>query len=139
MDGHPSLALGLRLRLTTPDEGGRRTPIGVSGEPVGQFQYRPDWALPHAPERLTAAPVVGFSRTPVEPGATVRAVIVSLWPQSLSIWQKVVLGDILRMHEGARVCGLGTVLCVRPVSLPLSRTESSALEAWLGEAADDGA
>jgi hypothetical protein len=127
----PSLAVGLRLRLTTADEGGRRSPIGLGMEPIGRFQYRPDWALPHATDDLTAAPVVGFSQSPVEPGDTVRAVIVSLWPQSLPLWQELEVGDVLLMHEGPRVCGHGTVLCTKPVTLPLGADDTSAVETWL--------
>lgn len=106
--------------------------MGVVGIPVREFQYRPDWALPRGPKGLTAAPVVGFSRLPVAPGETVRAVITPLWPQSLPVWRAVQVGDVLRMREGARVCGLGTVLHIRDVVLPLAEGEVAAIRAWLG-------
>ena len=59
-DGHdrPHFVLGLRLRLTTSDEGGRSKPIGPFSREG--FQYRPDWGFDglNHPHEMCAAPVL---------------------------------------------------------------------------------
>ncbi len=124
MEARDTLAVALNLRLTTTEEGGRRPPVGVVGVPLGQFQYRPDWALPHAPDGLTAAPVVGFSRTPIAPGESVGAA-------------ERPVGDVIRMHEGARVCGLGTVAWVRKATLRLTDSDLATVQDWLAAELND--
>lgn len=131
-----TLVLGLHLRLTTEAEGGRRAPLGLPGVPLDAFQYRPDWSLPHGPDGLTAAPVFGFSRTPVSPGEPVRAVITPLWPKSLVLWRALNVGDVLRMHEGPRVCGLGTVVWLREVTWPLIDPDLTSVQKWLADDLD---
>jgi hypothetical protein len=128
-----TLAFGLDLCLTTEYEGGRRTAIGGVEQPVGHFQYRPDWALPLADGGLSAGPVVGFSKPTVAPGDRVRAVIVALVPHSLPWWEQVEPGAVLPMHEGPRVCGYGTVVWRRSVSLPLTEADTSLVQTWLAD------
>ena len=131
------LALGLALRFTTTDEGGRTMVLpGGFGREV-RFQYRPNWGLPGMePPEQTGAPVLGFSKEGIAPGDEVRVVIVPPFPQMLSQWATVDLGDVLPMYEGLRVCGLGRVLWKRMLPEGLGDLEEDAFRRWLAGPTD---
>jgi hypothetical protein len=81
MNPDPTFAFGVLLRLTSTAEGGRRAPVLGGSAAEVRFKYRPDWGLRGmVPPEQAGAPVLGFDRTPVHPGDTVRAVIVPLFP-----------------------------------------------------------
>lgn len=112
------IALGIDLRLTTSDEGGRKSGLGPF-EPQS-FQYRPNWGfdgLDH-PREQAGAPVFTWSQSRVEPGDRVRAVIVPMFPAS---WAKVDVGSQLTMYEGLRACGHATVLWRTTTRWPVTR------------------
>lgn len=100
MEPIETVAVGLELRLVPTDEDGRQAPLLGGSAQDNRFTYRPNWGLPGWAEgEQTAAPVLGFSRSDIRPGDTVRAVAVSLFPAELPAWRDVVVGDELRIYE----------------------------------------
>jgi hypothetical protein len=134
---YETFAFGIRLRLTTTDEGGRRTPLAGGSDASVQFQYRPNWGLPDmTPPDQTGAPVLAFSREHILPGEEVRAVIVPIFPAMVPAWSHVQVGDTLPMYEGPRVCGRGLILWRRKIMLPSPEGGVAAFLAWVQGAED---
>ena len=102
----PTFAFGVLLRLTTTQEGGRKTPLAGGHGDEARFRYKPNWGLPGmvAPDQ-SGAPVLGFDQTEVVPGDTVRVVIVPPFPGMIPEWAKVQPGDDLPMYEGLSTPG----------------------------------
>ena len=130
--GELTYAFGVLLRLTTADQGGRQTPLLGGAGRDAKFEYRPNWGLPHmaAPEQ-TGAPVLAFSKGNIHPGDEVRVVIVPPYPQMVSEWSRVAIGDVLPMYEGPRVCGHGRVLWRRDTHLPMPDEDEERFRAWV--------
>ena len=125
-------AFGVLLRLLTTDEGGRTTPLLGGSTPEVKFQYRPNWGLPQmTPPEQTGAPVLAFSREDIHSGEEVRVVIVPPYPQIVSEWASVSVGDELPMYEGSRVRGRGRVLWRRDTSLPLPAEDEERFRSWV--------
>lgn len=132
MDPVSTVALGIDLHLVPTTEGGRRTPLVGGCAPPDRFTYRPNWGLPRWPDGdQTAAPVLGFSRVGIQPGDDVRAVIVPLFAVEVPGWHSVVVGDELRMYEGARVCGRAVVARVERATWPMPNDQQDRLAGWL--------
>lgn len=132
MDPFETLAIGLELRLVPTAEGGRQTPLLGGSAPENRFTYRPNWGLPGwADGEQTAAPVLGFSRSDIHPGDTVRAVAVPLFPAEVPAWRTVAVGDTLRMYEGSRICGYGVVAWVAPATWHMPIDEQEEFSRWL--------
>jgi hypothetical protein len=125
------LAFGLTLRLFTTEEGGRSRPIGHPDSEYVKFQYMPNWALPgmKGKEQIGAG-VLWLGTYPVEPGETVRAVVVPLTSKSIPRWRVVAPGDELRLFEGKKVCGLATVEWVRSTGRPVPESDQDRFVAW---------
>ncbi len=125
-------AYGVLLRLTTTAQGGRQTPLLGGAGRDARFQYRPNWGLPQmsAPEQ-TGAPVLAFSKANIHPGDEVRVVIVPPYPQMVSEWKQVAIGDVLPMYEGLRICGYGRVLWRRDTQLPVPEQDEERFRAWV--------
>lgn len=129
-------AFGVLLRLTSTDQGGRRTALLGGSGPDVMFWYRPNWGLPEmTPPEQTGAPVLAFSREHIQPGEQAHAVIVPPFPQMMAEWSRVRVGDVLPMYEGARVCGHGQVLWRRDTHLPMSDQDAERFRAWVVDAA----
>ena len=137
MEPETTFAFGCLLRLTPTAVGGRRTPLTGGSGPDVRFKYRPNWVLPGmvAPDQ-TGAPVLGFDRTQVAPGESVRAVIVPPFPPMIPAWAEVKVGDDLPMYEGPNVCGHGRVLWRRTTVIPIPRHEEEAFRRWLIEGSE---
>jgi hypothetical protein len=132
VDPVPVLALGVDLSLVGTADGGRVTPLRGGYDPECRFTYRPNWGLPGWPDgEQTAGPVLGFSRTNVHPGEKVRAIVVPLFVEHYPEWRDVAPGDVLRMYEGSRVCGLGHVRWVEAATWYMPDDEQERLVAWL--------
>lgn len=133
------LALGLRLRLLTTAEGGRRKPLGLPDAQYERYQYRPNWGLPgmEGTDQLGGF-VLTVSPFPVDLGETVRAVIVPLYPASMPLWRNLGVGDRLNMFEGPRVCGEATVEVVWETQRPLPDADADQFEDWAGGQHDAG-
>jgi hypothetical protein len=123
---HP-IALGIDLRLTTREEGGRKSELGPF-EPMS-FQYRPNWGFQglDLPREQVGAPVLSWSQDRVEPGDRVRAVIVPMFPAS---WTTVDAGTKLTMYEGPRVCGHATVVWRSATMWPVPKEEYLRFDRW---------
>lgn len=127
-------ALGLDLRLTTTEAGGRRTALTGGTGPGARFAYRPNWGLPHMrPPEQTGAFVLGFSRSEVHPGDAVRVVAVSPFAEMRGHWSRVRPGDVLPMYEGSRVCGHGRVVWSIESTWPLEDDDERRFLTWLAE------
>lgn len=132
MDPVRTIALGIELHLVPTAEGGRQTPLLGGCEPSSRFTYRPNWGLPGwADGEQTAAPVLGFSRSDIQPGDDVRAIIVPLFAVEVAAWQDVAVGRALRMYEGSRICGRAVVIWVKPASWPMPKDDEEQLAGWL--------
>lgn len=89
----PWLALGIELRLTTTEEGGRTKTLGVDDD-YRNLQYRPNWGLPGMTGTdQVGAPVLCFGNFPLALGDRTRAVIIPLVDLSLDLWRAVQVGD----------------------------------------------
>ena len=129
VDDQPWIALGVDLRLTTTDEGGRSKPLGIG--PYDRYQYRPDWHLPELPDKkLTGAPVLCFGNFPLALGDSTRAVIVPLYEGSLRLWHRVRPGHILKMHEAPRVCGIASVAWLAKTQHRIPENDETAFRVW---------
>lgn len=123
-------ALGIDLLLLR--DGGRQSPLLGGNAVENRFTYRPNWGLPGWPSgEQTAAPVLGFSRENIRPGESTLAVIVPLFLEHVPGWSDVRPGDELRMYEGPRVCGMGTVLWIDQAIWPVPADDQERLAAWL--------
>ncbi|NTW38509.1 MAG: hypothetical protein HGA44_01265 [Cellulomonadaceae bacterium] len=132
MHEESTYAFGVLLQLTTTAQGGRQTPLLGGAGPEARFAYRPNWGLPQmAPPEQTGAPVLAFSAQHIHPGDQVRVVIVPPYPQMLPEWSRVVIGDVLPMYEGSRVCGHGRVLWRRDTYLPVPEPDERRFRAWV--------
>ena len=133
MEPLPTVALGISLYVVRTAEGGRNTPLLGGFAVKDRFRYRPNWGLPGwADGGQTGAPVLGFSRQDIQLGETVRAVIVPVFFEGVPAWRGVAPGDELRMYEGPRVCGRGTVVWVKPSTWPMQEEEDrDRLTRWL--------
>jgi|GEM_PF-7088372 len=133
METWQGIALGIRLELTTPAEGGRTRPLVDS--PEQPFSYRPNWGLPTmkaGPCGQAGALVYRFSSPLVSPGESAHAVIVPPFPQMISQWRaEAKTGAVLPMYEGTRICGYGTILWVKDVQLPLTEADTRRFDHWL--------
>ncbi|MEV6284298.1 hypothetical protein [Kribbella sp. NPDC051770] len=135
MEAVSTLAIGVELHLVPTAEGGRDTALSGGHALADRFAYRPNWGLPRwGPGEQTAGPVLGFSTTDIQPGESTRAVLVPTIPDHFPTWRMVQRGDVLRMYEGPRVCGLGTVVWVETASWPMPAYEQEKLTRWLSEA-----
>ena len=115
-----SFAFGLRLRLTTTQQGGRVTPLHLVPEGTDTYLYRSNWGLPRmTPPDQTGAPFVACSHELVRPGDEVLVVIAPVYAEVLAAWEVVAVDDLLLMYEGSRVCGHGRVLWRRMTRLPV--------------------
>lgn len=123
----PTVALGIDLRLTTSEEGGRRTPIGPLRP--GEFAYRPNWGFVAlgSPPAQSGAPVFSWEKPIVQPGDRVRAVIVPMFP---AVWDTVDVGSELTMYEGQRVCGHAAVVWRTNTTWPIPRDDYQRFDAW---------
>jgi hypothetical protein len=120
-------ALAVELRLTPASEGGRSRGLGPFGKET--LQYRPNWGfrgLNH-PHEQAGAPVLCWQNDRIEPGDTVRAVIIPMFPET---WRDVAPGDDLAMYEGPKVCGKATVLWREDVIWPLDDSQVDLFRAW---------
>ena len=121
------LAIGLDLTLVGADAGGRRTTLLLS-KPFG---YRPNWGLPGMTgTEQTGAPVLCSSPVTLEPGDSARVVIVPLTDYHLVEWRLLNRGDKLRMFEGPRVCGHGTVRWTETTIRPLPVGDEARFRTW---------
>lgn len=121
------IALGIDLRLTTHEEGGRKGALGPF-EPTA-YEYRPNWGfegLDH-PREQAGAPVFSWSKGRVEPGDRVRAVIVPMYP---AYWTTVDVGSKLTMYEGAHTCGHATVVWRTATIWPVPNDEYLRFDRW---------
>ena len=127
-----TFAFGLLLRLTTTEGGGRQSGLAGGASPEARFTYRPNWGLPHMTgDDQTGALVLGFSKEDIRPGDQVRVVIVPPFPAMLVEWSRVPVGAELRMYEGRRLCGRGTVLWKQDTQLPLPEQDEQRFRQWL--------
>jgi hypothetical protein len=135
VDSYPAIAFGIELQLTPTAEGGRSEPLLNLADL--RWTYRPNWGLPSMiPPEQSGAPVLAFSRDRVLPGESVHAVIVTLFPAMVEQWNlEVEPGVVLPMYEGARVCGHGTVIWRRGITLPLAEHEEQRFLSWLDDPA----
>lgn len=125
------VVFGVTLTLTATDEGGRRKPIGVAGEPYKRGSYRPNWGLlGMTGNDQVGAVVLALGQYPLEPGDTTRAVIVPFAPGSLPLWQEVKPGDHLRTLEGARIVGTAVVEWLVPTGERLNKEDEERLSVW---------
>lgn len=132
MEAVGTLAIGVELQLVPTGDGGRETALKGGSAPGDRFTYRPNWGLPvWGVGEQTAGPVLGFSADDIQPGDTVRAVLVPTIPDHLPGWRKVEVGEVLRMYEGPRVCGLGTVVWIEPATWPMPPREQDQFTGWL--------
>ncbi|MHA3947177.1 hypothetical protein [Cellulomonas bogoriensis] len=132
MIGGSTYAFGVQLRLTSTAQDGRRTPLLGGAGREAMFQYCPNWGLPHmTPPDQTGARVLAFSKENIHPGDEVRVVIVPPYPQMVGEWTRIVVGDVLPMYEGPRVCGHGRVLWRRGTQLPVPRRDEEMFRAWV--------
>lgn len=128
----PTTVLALGIDLLLSRDGGRQNPLLGGHGLENRFAYRPDWGLPGWPAgEQTPAQVFGFSRENIQPGETARAVIVPLFAERVTAWSEERPGDELRMYEGPRVCGLGTVLWIEQAIWPVPADTQDRLAAWL--------
>ena len=126
-----ALALGVDLTLTETAEGGRRASLAGGNAAENSFRYRPNWGLPgRSAGEQTAGPVFGFSSHDIAPGADVRAVLVGLFIDQAP-WASVRVGDVLRMYEGLKVCGLATVRWTEPCKWHPASDQAAKWSAWL--------
>lgn len=126
-----TFAVALDLRVLPTTEGGRRTSLLGGSDPEQRFTYRPNWGFPGwADGEQTAGPVFGFSEGDIAPGSEVRAVIVGLFPEHAP-WADLTEGSVLRMYEGSRVCGIASVVWVRPTTWRPDATEEDIFRDWL--------
>lgn len=108
------------------------TPLLGGCELRRRFTYRPDWGLPGWVDGdQTGAPVLGFSRSDIQPGGDVRAIIVPPFPGAIPSWQDVAAGDELRMYEGPRICGHAIVAWTEPATWPMPEDDGDHLAGWL--------
>jgi hypothetical protein len=134
MESITTLAIGIDLDLTPTAEGGRQTPLLGGFATENRFEYRPNWGLPGwADGEQTAAPVLGFSRTNIQPGTHTRAILVPLFPEHVPGWLDVQANDVLRMYEGSRICGRGVVRWIEPANWPMPDGERDRLVRWLSQ------
>lgn len=132
MEVFASVAIGIDLSFVTTADGGRQNPLVRGFSVATRFTYRPNWGLlGWADGEQTAARVLGFSREDIHPGETVRAVIVALFFGSVPAWKGVGPGDELRMYEGLRICGRGTVIWVKPSNWPMPEVDQVRFTRWL--------
>lgn len=132
MEVFATVVIGIDLSFAPTANGGRRMPLLGGSAVETRFNYRPNWGLPGWPDgEQTAAPVLGFSREDIHPGETVRAVIVPLFFGGLPAWKEVGPGDELRMYEGQRICGRGTVIWVKPSNWPMPEVDQVRFTRWL--------
>ena len=133
VEPYQAIAFGIDLRLTPTDEGGRSSALLNLAD--RRWPYRPNWGLPSmVPPDQIGAPVLGFARDEVRPGENVRAVIVTLSPETVEQWKlEVEPGVVLPMYEGARVCGHGTVLWRCDTALPFDQVEEQRFRRWLAD------
>lgn len=132
MDSFSTLALGIDLHLVPTSDGGRQTALKGGCDAGNRFTYRPNWGLPGWEDgEQTAAPVLSFSRSNIQPGDDVLAVIVPLFPAEVPAWRDLAVGDGLRMYEGPRICGRGAVLWVKPATWYMPKDEEERLARWL--------
>jgi hypothetical protein len=126
--GDPWLALGLDLRLLTSGEGGRRSSLLLDAP----FRYRANWGLAGMPDlEQVGAPVFCSSVATLPPGGRARVVIVPMVDQSLRLWRGVRAGDAIRLFEGARVCGLATVVWVADTWRPVPARDEARFCDWV--------
>ncbi|MDO6144561.1 hypothetical protein [Paenarthrobacter aurescens] len=124
----PTTTWAVAIDLQLLPDTGRHHPLPGGSSPERRFTYRPNWGLPGWPDgEQTAAPVLGFSRANLHPGESVRAVIVPLFPEAVPAWSEVLPDDELRMYEGLRLCGVGTVLWAEQATLPMPDDEQEQL------------
>ncbi|MCD4851433.1 hypothetical protein LN996_11480 [Arthrobacter sp. AK01] len=132
MEPFTTLALGVDLHLATTADGGRRTPLLGGYAAENRFKYRPNWGLPGWPDgEQTAAPVLGFSRKDIQPGETVGAVLVPLFPDRVPAWRDVQPGDELRMYEGSQICARGIIVWVEPTTWFTTDDDRDRFTEWL--------
>lgn len=129
-----TVAIGIDLDLVPSNEGGRQTPLLGGYAAKDRFTYRPNWGLPGWGDgEQTAGPVLGFSRTNVLPGDQVRAILVPLFIDHAPEWLDVRPGAVLRMYEGASVCGFGHVRWIKPATWHMPEDEQESLAGWLSQ------
>lgn len=127
-----TLVLGINLHLVSTADGGRRTALAGGCELGDRFTYRPNWGLPGwADGEQTGAPVLGFSRSGIQPGDDARAVIVPMYPAEVPAWHDVEVGEALRMYEGSRICGRAVVVWTEPATWRMPKDDEARLVRWL--------
>ena len=131
-----TFAIGVLLRLTTKTEGGRSSPILGGWRDETRWQFRPNWGLPGMlPPHQAAAPVLAFDQENIQPGDTVRAVIVPVFPETPE-WAEVSAGTDLVMYEGLRVCGHARVLWQRTTMERVPPSDIDTYIRWLSEGSE---
>lgn len=134
MEPVSTVAIGIDLDLVPLDAGGRGTALLGGCAREDRFTYRPNWGLPGwADGDQTAGPVLGFSRTNIRPGDHVRAILVPLFVGQVPGWLDVEPGDVLRMYEGARVCGHGHVRWIKAATWHMPEDQQEHLVGWLSQ------
>jgi hypothetical protein len=78
----------------------------------------------------TGAPVLCFGTFPVELGSITRAVLVPAFPEMLPQWERVAVGDELRMYEGSRICGRATVWWIDRTTQRIADDDRARFCAW---------
>ena len=126
IDARP--AFGVRLAFTTTAAGGRQRPLLGGSSIETRMQYRPNWGRPGWPDGdQTAGPVLGFTKSGISPGETTEAVIIPMFADHVPQWWDVGPGDVLRMYEGSRICGIATILWADRTALRLTDLEAERL------------
>jgi hypothetical protein len=126
----PTIAFGLLLKFAATKKDGRSSPLPGGHDISVRFTHRPNWGLPNmAPPDQIGAPVLGFSRSNIQPGDEVRAVIVPLYPEMVGEWDAVTVGD--ELYEGTRVYARARVLWRRGTSWPLPKQDEDRFRTWL--------
>lgn len=132
MDPFVTLAFGVDLHLVSTAEGGRHTPLLGGTEKQNRFNYRPNWGLPGWTDgEQTAGPVFGFSTIDINPGDDTAAIFVAVFRDNVPEWELVEVGDVLRMYEGSRICGVATVRWIELTTWPATEADESRFTSWL--------
>jgi hypothetical protein len=126
-----TVAVGIDLAFVPTADGGRQNPLLGGSTVETRFTYRPNWGLPGWVDgEQTAAPVLGFSQEDIQPGESVHAVIAPLVVERVPAWKALRPGDELRMYEGLRICGRGTVIWVKPSNWPMPEVDQVRFTRW---------
>lgn len=130
-DRTATYAFGINLHLATD---GAPLPDGRARD---QFKSRLNCGLPgmDPPEQVGAA-VFGVSTEEVQPGDTVRVVVVPPYPPQVPDWGRVEPGAEISIYRGSRVCGQGEVSWRTDTVVPLPDAHTLAFTRWLEDGSE---